>query len=98
MNKLIKKDEFKAGDVVKLTFSDSKISDTFAFDKGNVSMVIGGSHIGQIAHIQEIQVVPSSQPNLAKMKGTTEFSTITHYVFPIGKAKPIITLPEVKMQ
>jgi ribosomal protein S4E len=32
------------------------------------------------------------------MKGKEEFSTITHYIFPIGKTKPTITLPEVKMQ
>ena len=27
-----------------------------------------------------------------------DFSTIQDYVFPIGKAKPVIELPEVKMQ
>jgi ribosomal protein S4E len=32
------------------------------------------------------------------MKGEKEFSTIAQYVFPIGKTKPAITLPEVKMQ
>jgi ribosomal protein S4E len=32
------------------------------------------------------------------MKGEKEFSTIAEHVFPIGKTKPAITLPEVKMQ
>jgi ribosomal protein S4E len=51
-----------------------------------------------MANIQDIQVIPSSKPNLAKMKGETEFSTLSHYIFPIGKTKPIVMLPEVKMQ
>ncbi len=97
-NKLVKKDEYKTGDVLKISFKDNKISDVFKFDKGNVSMIIGGSHIGQIASIDGIQVASSSKPNLAKMKGVKEFSTLSNYIFPIGKTKPTITLPEVKMQ
>jgi len=61
-------------------------------------MIIGGSHIGEMANIEDIQVVHSSKPNLAKMKGNTEFSTLSHYIFPIGKTKPIVSLPEVTMQ
>ena len=97
-NILVKKDEYKTGDVLKISFKDNKISDVFKYEKGTISMIIGGSHIGEMANIQDIQVVPSATPNLAKMKGDTEFSTLTHYIFPIGKTKPIIPLPEVKMQ
>ena len=97
-NTLIKKDEYKTGDVLKISFKDKKIDDTFKFDKGTVSMIIGGSHIGEVANIEDIEIVPSSKPNLAKMKGTTSFSTLQEYVFPIGKTKPAIELPEVKIQ
>lgn len=97
-NKIVNKDEYKTGDVLKISLADNKISDIFKFDKGTISMIIGGSHIGQIASIKDIQIVPSSKPNLAIMKGDNEFSTITNYIFPIGKTKPIITLPEVKIQ
>ena len=97
-NKIVKKDEYKTGDVLKISFKDNKISDVFKFDKGSISLIIGGSHVGQIANINEIQIVQSSQPNLTKMKADTEFSTITDYVFPIGKTKPVINLPEVKMK
>jgi len=97
-NLLIKKDEYKTGDVLQISFKDNKISDIFKYEKGTVSMIIGGSHIGEMANIQEIEVVPSAKPNLAKMKGNTEFSTLTHYIFPIGKTKPVVSLPEVKMQ
>lgn len=97
-NILIKKDEYKTGDVLKISFKDNKISDVFKYEKGTISVIIGGSHIGEMANIQDIQVVPSATPNFAKMKGDTEFSTLTHYIFPIGKNKPIVSLPEVKMQ
>ena len=97
-NKIVDKDEYKPGDVLKISLADKKISDVFPFSKGTVSMIIGGSHIGQIANIKDIEVTLSSKPNLAKMKGDKEFLTITEYIFPIGKTKPIIALPEVKMQ
>lgn len=94
-NMLVDKDEFKTGDVLKIMFKDNAIGEVYKFDKGTVSLITGGSHVGQIANIEDIQIVPSSKPNLAKMKGEAEFSTIVNYVFPIGKTKPGITLPEV---
>jgi small subunit ribosomal protein S4e len=97
-NTLIKKDEYKTGDVLKISFKDKKISDTYKFEKGTVSMIIGGSHIGEVANIEDVEIISSSKPNLTKMKGTSDFSTLQEYVFPIGKAKPVIELPEVKMQ
>ena len=45
-NKIVKKDEYKTGDVLKISFKDQKIDDTYKFEKGNVSVIIGGSHIG----------------------------------------------------
>jgi len=97
-NKLVEKDEYKTGDVLKISFKENKIDEVYKFDKGTVSMITGGTHIGEVANIEEIQVVASSKPNLAIMKGEKEFSTIAQYVFPIGKTKPAISLPEVKMQ
>jgi small subunit ribosomal protein S4e len=97
-NKLVEKDEYKTGDVLKIGFKEKKIDEIYKFDKGTISIIIGGTHIGEIASIEEIQIAASSKPNLAKMKGEKEFSTITEYVFPIGKTKPAITLPEVTIQ
>jgi small subunit ribosomal protein S4e len=97
-NQIVKKDEYKTGDVLKISFKDKKISDTFKFEKGTVSIIIGGSHIGEVANVEDIETIPSSKPNITKMKGKTNFSTIQDYVFPIGKTKPAIELPEVKVQ
>jgi len=96
-NKLVKKDEYKTGDVLKINFKDRKVEDTYKFDKGTVSMIIGGSHIGEIANILDFEIIASSKPNLAKMKGNSEFTTLQNYVFPIGKNKPAIEIPEVKI-
>jgi ribosomal protein S4E len=51
-----------------------------------------------VANIEDIEVISSSTPNLTKMKGKSDFSTLQDYVFPIGKENPIIELPEVKIQ
>lgn len=97
-NKLVETDEYKTGDVLKIAFADKKISEAYKFEKGTIALVIGGSHIGEVASIEELQIVPSSKPNLAILKSDKEFSTIANHVFLIGKTKPAITLPEVKMQ
>jgi small subunit ribosomal protein S4e len=97
-NKIIKKDEYKKGDVLKIYFSDNKISDYYQLAKGNISVIIGGSHIGEMANIQDLLTISSSKSNIAKMKGKNEFSTHQEYVFPIGRNKPVISLPEVKIQ
>ena len=97
-NMLVEKNEYNTGDVLKLSFADNKILDVYPFSKGTVAMIIGGSHIGQTASIEEVEIIVSSKPNLAKMKAETEFSTIKNHVFPIGKNTPAVPLPEVKMQ
>ena len=96
-NQLVKKDEYKTGDVLKISIKDNKITDAFKFEKGTVSMIIGGSHIGEDANIEEVEIISSTKSNLTKMKGTSDFSTLQEYVFPIGKNKPEIELPEVKI-
>jgi len=60
-------------------------------------MIIGGSHIGEIANINELIIIPSSKSNIAKMKGKIEFSTHQEYVFPIGKNEAVISTSEVKI-
>ena len=97
-NWIVKKDEYKTGDVLKIDFKNNKILDTYEFKKGNVSMITGGSHIGEIANIEKTDVISSSKSNISVMKGEKEFTTLQKYVFPIGKNNPTIKLPEVKIQ
>jgi small subunit ribosomal protein S4e len=97
-NKIVDKNEYNTGDVLKISFKDQKIEDIYKFQKGTLSIIIGGSHIGEVADIEELEFIPSTKPNLAKMKGISQFSTLQKYVFPIGKTKPVIELSEVKIQ
>lgn len=96
-NIIVEKDEYKTGDVLKFSLKEKKILEVIKFEKGAVSLIVGGSHVGQVANIKDIQVIQSSKPNLAYMSGNEEFYTISEYVFPIGSTKPVITLPEVSM-
>ncbi|MEM0492404.1 MAG: 30S ribosomal protein S4e [Candidatus Thermoplasmatota archaeon] len=96
-NILLDTNQYSTGDVLRLSLSDNKILDVYQFKKGTICAITGGEHIGEIAEIVEIEIVPSSKPNLAKMKGKTEFFTITPYVFPIGSTTPVVMMPEVTM-
>ena len=96
-NKIVNKDEYKKGDALKIQLNDNKIIDVYPLIKGNLSMIIGGSHIGEIASIEDLIIRPSSKSNIAKMKGKNEFSTHQEYIFPIGKNKAVISIPEVKI-
>ncbi len=97
-NLLVDEDNYGTGDVIKLSFDDNKIIDVYKFDKNTVAMVTGGSHIGEIATIEEIRVTRSSRPNVVVLKGkNSSFPTIKDYVFPIGKESPEIKLPEVSL-
>lgn len=95
-NLLVDKDTYKTGDVLKISFDKNKIEDTYSFEQGNVSYVIGGAHVGHIANIKEIETTKSSKPNLVHLKGDKEFTTVKDYVFMVGKKKPVISFSEVK--
>jgi len=95
---IVDKDEYHSGDVLKMGFKDKKISDVYPRTKGTIALITGGSHIGEMATIDDIDIIASSKPNLALMKGAHDFTTLEQYVFPVGKTKPVITLPEVRIQ
>jgi len=97
-NCIVKEDTYTTGDVVKFTFKDKKISSVYPRKQGSISLIIGGSHVGELATIDAIDIIASSKPNEVKMKGEIEFQTLERYVFPIGKNKPVISIPEVSVQ
>ncbi len=82
--------DYATGDVLKISLPNHEILESIQLTKGNLAMIIGGKHIGEIAEIQEIEKTHSPSPNLVHLK---EFSTIKPHVFPIGKNKPEIKIP-----
>lgn len=88
--------EFKAGDSLVLSIPDKSIEDRIEFKVGNLAMVVGGKHTGQIGKIKDIMVVKSSRPNRVIISGDEEFETIVDYVYMIGKDAPVIKLGAVR--
>ncbi|NYT00876.1 MAG: 30S ribosomal protein S4e [Methanocellales archaeon] len=84
--------DYKTGDSVLLQLPQRKITKHLKRKPGNLAMVIGGKHSGEIGFIKEVKKVRSSQPNMVKIKDEKEFEVIEDYVFVIGTKKPEIDL------
>ena len=87
--------EVSAGDVVHLEIPEQKITDIIKFKEGNIGLVTGGKHIGEIGVIKEINITKSVRPNTIIMETSDKktFLTLKDYVFVIGKEEPLISLP-----
>jgi small subunit ribosomal protein S4e len=94
-NILVNKGKYKTGDVLKIELPSQKILDYYPLEKGNVAMIIGGKHSGQIGTIEDYKVIRGPKPNLVEF--SEGFSTIKDHVFVVGKTKPEITVPEVSI-
>lgn len=95
-NVIVKETNYKTGDVLKLAIPDQKVVGHYAFGKGMTALITGGTHVGEFAKVDELEVIRSPRPNLVSLKaGEAPFSTVKPYVFLVGKDKPEIALPEV---
>lgn len=86
--------EYKTNDTVILDIPGKSIHKHIKFEPGNLAVVTGGTHSGELATIKGIRKVRSSRYNmvvLSKADGT-EFETIEDYVFVVGMDKPEINL------
>lgn len=86
---------YKVGDVVILKIPEQEIKDSIDFEKGNIGLITGGKHTGEIGRIKEINITKSSMPNTVEMETEDKntFLTLKDYVFVIGKEEPAIALP-----
>jgi small subunit ribosomal protein S4e len=91
---LISDKKVKTGDVLQLSLPNMKIKKILEFKEGAQTLITGGSHVGLIAKIKEIEITRSTKPNLVMYD---DFQTIKPYSFVIGEKKAMITLPEVKV-
>jgi small subunit ribosomal protein S4e len=88
---LLADNTYKAGDSVILSLEPEtrfKIIDHFPFAIGNMAMVIGGRHSGNVARIIDIVKMPGSVPNkiiLEDETTKTRFDTIAPYIYMVGK-------------
>jgi len=84
--------DYGTGSSVILSIPDKEIADVIEFKEGNLAMVVGGSHSGEVGTIKEIEVVRSSRPNRVIISGKNDFETTIDHVFMIGRDKPAIKL------
>lgn len=84
--------EYGTKDSLILSIPDKQVLKHLQFKVGNLAMVVGGQHSGEIGKIKEIREVKSSRHNTVAISGETDFETIESYVIVIGEDKPEIRL------
>jgi small subunit ribosomal protein S4e len=83
---------YRVGDSLKLEVPAQKVVDHLPLAPGSLAYVAGGSHVGELARVDRVEVRNSSQPNLVHFK--EGFSTVKEYVFVVGQNAPEVTVAE----
>jgi small subunit ribosomal protein S4e len=87
------KTDIGVGDSVRISLPAKKIVSHISMKKGNIAYVIGGTHIGEIAAVEEITPGTAHRPELVELKkGDVSFKTLGKYVFMVGEKEPLIKI------
>ena len=91
---LLPKDQYRTGDVLKIELPSQKIVKAFKLEKGNLALLVGGSHPGSLQTIESYEIRRGSASNLVTFK--EGFSTVKENVFVVGEKTSEIKLLEAK--
>lgn len=83
---------YRVGDSVQIEVPSQTIVRHIPLAPGQLAFLAGGSHVGETARVERVEVRNSSQPNLVHFK--EGFSTIKEYVFIVGETSPQVTIAE----
>ena len=83
---------YRVGDTLQIEVPTQKVLRHLPLAPGQLAYVSGGSHVGQLGHVERVEVRNSSQPNLVHFK--EGFSTVKEHVFVVGETAPQVTLEE----
>ncbi|NIA11141.1 MAG: 30S ribosomal protein S4e [Nitrospiraceae bacterium] len=83
-------------DSILLSIPDRKVTKHLVYKPGNMALVIGGKHSGELGTITEIRKTRGLMPNTISLQSNHDFETIEDYVFVIGKNTPEIEIPAFK--
>jgi len=89
---LLGSNEYKPKDSIILSLPDKEIVKHIKYEVGNLALIVGGRHTGEIGTIKEINTVRSSRYNTVSISGDYDFETIEDFVVIIGKKEPEIKL------
>lgn len=89
---LLGSNEYKPKDSIILSLPDKEIVKHIKYQVGNLALIVGGRHTGEIGTIKEINTVRSSRHNTVSISGDYDFETIEDFVVIIGKKEPEIKL------
>ncbi|MEM0129498.1 MAG: 30S ribosomal protein S4e, partial [Thermoplasmata archaeon] len=81
---------YRVGDSVQIALPGQAIERHVPLAPGHLAFISGGSHVGEFAHVDRVEVRNSSQPNLIHFK--EGFATIAEYAFVVGETAPLVTL------
>jgi len=81
---------YRVGDSLKIELPQQKVLEHFPLKPGSLAFVAGGSHVGELARVERVEVRNSHQPNLVHFK--EGFSTIKEYVYVVGDQSPGVTV------
>lgn len=91
-NVLLKKDQYKTRTTLKLQVPEQKILESYPLERGNMVLLIGGRHAGEVVHVDRLELTRNPKANLVHF--TEGFSTVIGHAFVVGSKAPEITLPE----
>jgi len=81
------------GDSIRISLPEKKVVSQIIMKKGNIAYVIGGTHIGEIAAVEEITPGTARRPELVELKkGEMSFKTLGKYVLMVGEKEPAISI------
>ncbi|MEA3295021.1 MAG: 30S ribosomal protein S4e [Euryarchaeota archaeon] len=91
---ILGRNDYKTKDTIILSIPDKSIHKHIKYEQGNLALVIGGTHSGELAKINEIKKVRSGRNNmvLLEKKDGTVFETIEDYAFVVGTDEPEFNL------
>ncbi len=91
-NVLVGKEQFKTGTTLKVGVPDQKLLGHFELAPGAAALITGGKHVGELAHVLQVQLTRNPRANVVTFK--EGFSTDVDKVFVVGKETPEVKLPE----
>ncbi|MBI4416531.1 MAG: 30S ribosomal protein S4e [Euryarchaeota archaeon] len=93
-NLLLAKNEYTPGTTLKVSVPSQKVAGTLPLAEGNVALLIGGQHAGELAHVSRVERTRNPRANVIHFR--EGFSTILDYVFIVGTETPEIRVPEAQ--